>query len=105
MNPQVTEALVGITDGARWPPTALLLPTGYSYERLIAVSATRLLTDGLVLADCRSRSTWSAAGQVAELAVRDRSGVLDPDALSVTAVAEPVQGAWSVRVSHWDGRT
>lgn len=90
--------------GHRFAPTALLLPTGYSYGRLTVSSAARLLADGLVLADCRGRSTWQAAGQVAELAVRDKSGVLDPDALSVTSTEEPVEGGWTVRVSHVDGR-
>jgi hypothetical protein len=91
--------------GHRFAPTALLLPTGYSYGRLTVEKATRLLTEGPVLADCRGRSTWPAAGQVAELAVRAKSVVRDPDALSVTSVETPIDGGWLVRVAHVDGRT
>jgi hypothetical protein len=93
--------------GHRFAPTAVLLPTGYSYGRLTVASATRLLADGPVppdFTDCRGRSTWSAAGQVAELAVRDHSGVLEPHALTVTSVEEPGTGGWAVLVSHVDGR-
>lgn len=90
--------------GHRFAPTALLLPTGYSYGRLTVTSAARLLEGKPVFADCRGRSTWQPAGQVAELAVRDKSGVLDPDALSVTSIEETGDGS-TVGVSHVDGRT
>jgi len=90
--------------GHRFAPTAVLLPTGYSYGRLTEAAATRLLADGPVPADCRGRSTWPAAGQVAELAVRSATGVTDPDALTVSTADRPVEGGWLVRVSHVDGR-
>jgi hypothetical protein len=91
--------------GHRFAPTAVLLPTGYSYGRLTTASAARLLTGGPVLADCRGRSTWPAAGQVAELAVRGSVGMTDPDALTVTATDRHPAGGWQVTVTHTDGRT
>lgn len=90
--------------GHRFAPTAVLLPTGYSYGRLTEASATRLLAGDPPLTDCRGRSTWSAPGQVAELAVRAESGVSDPDALTVTSVEDQPDGAALVGVSHTDGR-
>ncbi len=90
--------------GHRFAPTAVLLPTGYSYGRLTAASAARLLAGDPLLADCRGRSTWSAAGQVAELAVRAETGVVDPDALTVTAAAYQPDGVALVDVAHTDGR-
>lgn len=56
--------------GHRFAPTAVLLPTGYSYGRLTSAFGARLLADGPLLENCRGRSTWPAAGQVAEAAVR-----------------------------------
>jgi hypothetical protein len=91
--------------GHRFAPTAVLLPTGYSYGRLTARAAVRLLAGDPDLLDCRGRSTWSPPGQVAELAVRESAGITDPDALSVTTVAEPVEAGWMVTVAHRDGRT
>jgi hypothetical protein len=90
--------------GHRFAPTAVLLPTGYSYGRLTEAAATRLLAGDPPLTDCRGRSTWSAAGQVAELAVRAETGVLDPDALTVTAVVDQPDGAALVDVADTDGR-
>lgn len=86
--------------GHRFSPTALALPTGYSYGRLDLPSAARLLEDTGVLVElCRGRSTWSPAGQVAELAVRLETGDTDPDTFTVsTAEGAPV-------VSHVDGRS
>lgn len=89
--------------GHRFAPTAVLLPTGYSYGRLTTESATRLLTGGPTVTDCRGRSTWPAQGQVAELAVRDRSGVSDPDAFTVTGTV-PHDDGWLVDVTQTDGR-
>jgi hypothetical protein len=102
--------------GHRFAPTAVLLPTGYSYGRLTTTSGARLLTDGPTTADCRGRSIWPAAGQVAELAVRSSTTVADaadfspahvtdPDALSVSAVDRLPEGGWLSTVSHTDGRT
>ena len=73
--------------GHRFAPTALVLPTGYLYGRLdlpSAIAARKAACPGEVeLARCRGRSTWSPAGQVAELAVRAATGLRDADALSV----------------------
>jgi hypothetical protein len=91
--------------GHRFAPTAVLLPTGYSYGRLTTTAGGSLLTDGPTTANCRGRSTWSAAGQVAELAVRSSANVTDPDALSVTFVDRLPEGGWLSTISHTDGRT
>jgi hypothetical protein len=86
--------------GHRFAPTAVRLPTGYSYGRLDVDFAAGLLGRASVVTDnCRGRSTWPAAGQVAELAVRARTGEQDPDALRVAAVEGEV-----VTVDHVDGR-
>lgn len=88
--------------GHRFAPTALVLPTGYAYGRLdpdTAIAARKaafpLEVDTTL---CRGRSTWSPVGQVAELAVRDATGLRDADALQVT---DTPGGAV---VSTWDGR-
>jgi hypothetical protein len=74
--------------GHRFAPTALVLPTGYAYGRLdpaTAIAARKAAFPGEVDTTlCRGRSTWSPAGQVAELAVRDATGLRDADALQVT---------------------
>ncbi len=74
--------------GHRFAPTALILPTGYLYGRLdvaTAVHARKAAELGEVeTALCRGRSTWSAAGQVADLAVRSATGIRCADALTVT---------------------
>jgi hypothetical protein len=87
--------------GHRFSPTAVLLPTGYAYGWLDVARARRLLDGGreVVTEGCRGRSTWPAAGQVAELAVRLSSGVRGPDSLSVGAA----NGRF-VPVRHVDGR-
>jgi hypothetical protein len=91
--------------GHRFSPTAVLLPSGYSYGRLDVAKGRRLLDGGheVVAQGCRGRSTWPAAGQVAELAVRVSSGVRGADALSVGAVVESADGR-VVPVRHVDGR-
>ena len=75
------------TGGHRFAPTGVLLPTGYLYGRLDVPFAERLLAaagTGTVLTErCRGRSTWSPAGQVAELAVRELTGTAGPDLLQV----------------------
>jgi len=90
--------------GHRFAPTALLLPTGYSYGRLDVPAADGLLTGGpdVRTEGCRGRSTWPAAGQVAELAVRARTGTPDPDALRVAGIASSAQGS-VVTVTQVDG--
>ncbi|MFL6124300.1 sucrase ferredoxin [Actinophytocola sp.] len=90
--------------GHRFAPTAVLLPTGYSYGRMSAEAGARLLARGPVLANCRGRSTWPAAGQVADLAVRAAIGDEDPDAVAVPSVEELPAGGWLAAVTHTDGR-
>lgn len=93
--------------GHRFAPTAVLLPTGYAYGFLDVVSAARLLdSPAVVTRGCRGRSTWSPAGQVAELAVRSAAGVGSPDALEAaeTPAPVPVPGGQLVTVRHVDGR-
>ncbi|MEQ7006100.1 sucrase ferredoxin [Actinopolymorpha sp. B17G11] len=89
------------TGGHRFAPTAVVLPSGYLYGRLDAGFADRLLTGSgsgqMVTERCRGRSTWSPAGQVAELAVRALTGETGTDALVIDD--ELVDGAdWRVRV-------
>jgi Sucrase/ferredoxin-like len=73
--------------GHRFAPTALVLPTGYCYGRLTHASAASVLARayaGYMTTDrCRGRCTWSAAGQVAELAVRAATGLYEPDDIVV----------------------
>ncbi|TDP91130.1 sucrase ferredoxin [Labedaea rhizosphaerae] len=81
--------------GHRFAPTAVQLPTGYSYGRIdVAFGADLLRSTAVRVERCRGRSTWDAEGQVAELAVRARLGDSDPDSLTVTGT----------RVTHRDGR-
>ncbi|WP_194926621.1 sucrase ferredoxin [Catenulispora pinisilvae] len=97
--------------GHRFAPTAVVLPSGYSYGRLDPASASRVLASArqgrMVVDGCRGRSTWSRPGQVAELAVRD---ALDESAdgvfavASVTATAGDPEPAWTAVVEHEDGR-
>ena len=74
--------------GHRFAPTALVLPTGYLYGRLdvaTAVNARKAAELGEVeTALCRGRSAFSAAGQVADLAVREATHIRCADALTVT---------------------
>jgi hypothetical protein len=88
--------------GHRFAPTALVLPTGYLYGRLdapSAIAARKAAAAGEVEPTlCRGRSSWSQAGQVAELAVRRATGLRDVTALRVT----DVEGG--AVVSHTDGR-
>lgn len=101
--------------GHRFAPTALVLPTGYLYGRLdpaTAISARKAAALGEVEAgSSRGRSTWSAAGQVAELAVRETTGLRDADALTLDPLARPgtvlVHGPhgrrWAVEVAQRPG--
>jgi sucrase/ferredoxin-like protein len=87
--PQVWES--SHLGGHRFAPTALVLPTGYLYGRLdpaTAISARKAADAGEVeTARCRGRSSWSPAGQVAELAVRALTGLRDAAALRVADTA------------------
>jgi hypothetical protein len=91
--------------GHRFAPTALVLPTGYLYGRLdiaTAVQARKAAELGEVeTALCRGRSAFSAAGQVADLAVRQATHIRCADALTVdgTTVRDRRGGeAWRVEV-------
>jgi hypothetical protein len=90
--------------GHRFAPTAVRLPTGYAYGRLDVAAASGLLDRaGVVTSGCRGRSTWPPAGQVAELAVRERTGESDADALWVEVLGEAVDGERLVAVTHRNG--
>lgn len=101
--------------GHRFAPTALVLPTGYLYGRLdptSAIAARKAAALGEVEAALsRGRSTWSAAGQVAELAVRHCTGLRDADALTLdpaarcgpVVVTERGGRRWEVDVAEQDG--
>ena len=89
------------TGGHRFAPSMIVLPTGYTYGRLDAddsVAAVREARRGEVHAGgLRGRSTWSAAGQVAEIAVREALDDFSLDAVTVEDGDEPT-------VRHRDGR-
>ncbi|MET9019498.1 sucrase ferredoxin [Actinopolymorpha sp. NPDC004070] len=89
------------TGGHRFAPTAVLLPTGYLYGRLDVDFAEHVLAEAragrMVTERCRGRSTWSAPGQVAELAVRELTGETDPDAVRPEPEVPDASG-WRVRV-------
>jgi hypothetical protein len=91
--------------GHRFAPTAVLLPTGYSYGRLTTAFGARLLAGGPLVENCRGRSTWSPAGQIAELAVRSATGDEDPDTVTVTGIDDLPDGGGLVTVAHVDGRS
>jgi hypothetical protein len=110
------DALPGVWEithlgGHRFSPTAVLLPHGYVYGRLNVAQATQILADArrerVLLDGCRGRSTWSSAGQAAELAVRTEIGERGLSALRVASqeqtAPEPTP-AWRVVVEHGDGR-
>lgn len=97
------------TGGHRFAPSMISLPTGYSWGRLgIAESAhaVRELAAGrLPMTGLRGRGCWDAAGQAAELAVRELVADAPLNALTVTAsdadtrlVAHADGRSWSVRV-------
>lgn len=90
------------TGGHRFAPSMILLPTGYTYGRLDAersASAVAAAHRGEVyLPGLRGRSCWDAAGQVAEIAVREQVSA-GADDLSVSGPPE------RPRVLHRDGRS
>ncbi|WP_190817942.1 sucrase ferredoxin [Saccharopolyspora pogona] len=92
------------TGGHRFAPAAVVLPSGYTYGRLNAQTADAVLSSAaagkVVLDHCRGRSTWSRAGQAAELALRERLGEYLADALRVTS-----EEAHQVLIDHQDGRS
>jgi hypothetical protein len=95
------------TSGHRFAPTAVLLPAGTLHGRLDVAAAEELLHAAdrgeTVVAGSRGRSTWPAAGQVAELAVRERTGEGGLDALSVVSVTATGDHSWDVTVAQVDG--
>jgi hypothetical protein len=96
------------TSGHRFAATAVLLPAGTLHGRLDVAAAEELLHAAdrgeTVVAGSRGRSTWPAAGQVAELAVREATGETGLDALLVGSVSPTAEHAWEVGVRHGDGR-
>ena len=90
--------------GHRFAPTALVLPTGYAYGRLdvgTALDACKSAGIGEVgPAGCRGHVGLDPAAQVAELAVREHTGVRGADELLV----RPGEGAGPIEVVHRDGR-
>lgn len=91
------------TGGHRFAPACVVLPSGYTYGRLGGTEAEAVLSaaaaDKVVTGLCRGRSTWSRAGQAAELAVREEVGEYLAGTLTATDVATGL-----VRVEHRDGR-
>ncbi|MBB5153070.1 sucrase ferredoxin [Saccharopolyspora phatthalungensis] len=92
------------TGGHRFAPTAVVLPSGYTYGRLTPHTAEAVLSAAaagkVVLDHCRGRSSWTRAGQTAELAVREHIGEYLIDALRVTG-----EQAGQVLITHQDGRS
>ncbi|WP_267593847.1 sucrase ferredoxin [Carbonactinospora thermoautotrophica] len=93
--------------GHRFAPTAVVLPTGYAHGRIEDGAALLKAAEAgeVALETCRGRSTWARPGQVAELAVRHRTGESAVDALRVGEPVGDGAGAWLVHVTHADGRT
>lgn len=90
--------------GHRFSPTAAVLPAGTLHGQLTVESAVAVLDAAdrgeTVVETLRGRSAWTKRGQVAEIAVRNLTGEVVLDALSV--VAEELD---TVTVAHTDGRT
>jgi hypothetical protein len=90
--------------GHRFAPTATLLPAGTMHGHLTPETAVAVLAAGArgetVLTGLRGRSTWTKRGQAAEIAVRQFTGELALDALSVAG-----EDLGTVTVVHRDGRS
>jgi hypothetical protein len=90
--------------GHRFAPTALVLPTGYAYGRLDtggALAALKAAAGGGVDPwSCRGHTGLDPVRQLAELAVREHTGIGDASALLVDAV----DGPGDVTVRSRDGR-
>lgn len=89
------------TGGHRFAPSLILLPSGYTYGRLDTAGSARAVEAarrGEVAAEgLRGRSCWSAVGQVAEMAVRERVSAGSQD------LVVDESGELAV-VTHRDGR-
>ncbi|ANY08078.1 sucrase ferredoxin [Pseudonocardia sp. HH130630-07] len=90
--------------GHRFAPTALVLPTGYAYGRLdtgSGLAALKAAAGGVVDPwSCRGHAGLEPAQQVAELAVREHTGITDAGALRIGPRTAP----GPVTVSCSDGR-
>ena len=101
--------------GHRFAPTAAVLPTGMVHGRLDAEAAVAVLDAAdrgeVVVESARGRTTWSAPGQAAELAVRRATGEQSADALRITEddagwlVTHADGRAWRVGVAEQTART
>jgi hypothetical protein len=96
------------TSGHRFAPTTVLLPSGHLHGRLDVESATHVLRAAdrgrTVLEGSRGRSTWPAHAQVAELAVREKTGEVGLGAVWVSSHEQTSEYTWTVQVAHADGR-
>ncbi|WP_179536092.1 sucrase ferredoxin [Actinopolyspora biskrensis] len=92
------------TGGHRFAPTAVVLPTGYSYARLTPHAVDAVLSDTAVgkvtTTHCRGRSALSQPAQVAELAVREATGERSEETLRVRS-----ETSGEVVLAHRDGRS
>ncbi len=96
------------TSGHRFAATSVLLPSGALHGRLDGAGAAAVLDEAgagrLRLEGYRGRSTWRSPGQVAELAVREATGEVALDALSVVPLRGEEPDRHAAVVSHVDGR-
>jgi hypothetical protein len=95
--------------GHRFAPTAAVLPYGIVHGRLDVSSASHVFDEAsagrLVLAGYRGRSTFDGPGQVAEVAVREATGLTGLDDVDVAAVESTDASAqWHVVIRHRDGQ-
>jgi hypothetical protein len=86
----------------------VLLPAGTLHGHLDLAAALGVLRAAhggrTVLQGSRGRSTWPAAAQAAEVAVREETGILDLDALDVTEHEPTGDRSWTTAITHRDGR-
>ncbi len=94
--------------GHRFAPTCAVLPHGIVHGRMDADAASHVLAEArdgrLVLAGYRGRSTFDGPGQVAEVAVREATGLLGLNELDIDTVEPGQDRSWRVGVVHVDGR-
>ncbi len=93
--------------GHRFAPTAVVLPSGWTFGRLTPENAAPTLesvaAEIVPIESARGRSVWPGPGQVAELAVRRELGARGVDDVMTVARADgDVRGAWVVSLR--DGR-
>jgi hypothetical protein len=92
--------------GHRFAATAMLLPTGYVYGWLEPTSAAEVraaaATGEMTTDRCRGRCTWSPRGQVAELAVREATGLRSADALVVEDDSGDAVRVGTATGDRWD---